>query len=85
MNYLKKLEEEILAGPNVSTHPHRVGGREFQLQNAEVEHVQAGGIIDIPFPRPLRDVPLAEGLAEERHWVPDSGWVAPPSGGRNHR
>ncbi len=34
-----------------------------------------GGIVDIPFPRSLRDALLANGLAEEHHWVPNSGWI----------
>jgi len=34
-----------------------------------------GGIVDIPFPRSLRDALLKEGLAEEHRWVPNSGWI----------
>jgi len=75
MNYLKRLEDEVSAWPNVSAHPHRFGGREFRFQSAEVGHVHTGGIVDIPFPRRLRDALLAEGLAEEHHWDPNSGWI----------
>jgi hypothetical protein len=75
MNYLKPFEAEISAWPNVSIHPHRLGGREFRFGNAEVGHTHAGGIVDIPFPRPVRDALLAEGLAEEHRWVPNSGWT----------
>jgi len=31
--------------------------------------------VDIPFPHPIRDALLAEGLAEEHRWVPNSGWI----------
>jgi hypothetical protein len=75
MNYLKPLEAEVSAWPNVSINPHRFGGREFRFGNAEVGHTHAGGIVDIPFPRPVRDALLAEGLAEEHRWVPNSGWT----------
>jgi hypothetical protein len=51
MNNLKKLEDEVSAWPNISIHPHRFGGREFRFGSAEVGHVHAGGIVDIPFPR----------------------------------
>jgi hypothetical protein len=37
--------------------------------------VHTGGVVDIPFPRSVRDVLLAEGLAEEHRWVPRSGWI----------
>jgi hypothetical protein len=72
---LGKLEEEVSAWPDISVHPHRFGGREFRFRKAEVGHVHTGGMVDIPFPRSLRDALLAEGLAEEHRWVPNSGWI----------
>jgi hypothetical protein len=33
------------------------------------------GVVDILFPRSIRDALLAEGLAEEHRWVPNSGWA----------
>jgi hypothetical protein len=76
MEYSKELEEQVSAWPQVSVHPHRFGGREFRFGNAEVGHVHKGGLVDIPFPRAVRDALLAEGLAEEHHWVPNSGWIS---------
>jgi Family of unknown function (DUF5519) len=75
MNHLKKLEEEVGSWANTSVHPHRFGGWEFLFGAAEVGHVHTGGIVDIPFPRSVRDALLADGLAEEHHWVPNSGWI----------
>jgi Family of unknown function (DUF5519) len=75
MKRLKKLEDEVSTWVHVSVHPHRFGGREFRVGSAEVGHVHTGGVVDIPLPRSVRDVLLAEGLAEEHHWVPNSGWI----------
>lgn len=75
MNSRKKLEEGVSSWANISVRPHRFGGREFLFGAAEVGHVHAGGIVDIPFPRSVRDALLAEGLATEHHWVPNSGWI----------
>jgi hypothetical protein len=75
MNKLVKLEEKVSAWPSVSVHPHRLGGREFLFGRAEVGHVHSNGIVDIPFTRPIHDLLLTEGLAEQHHWVPDSGWI----------
>jgi len=72
---LERLEAEVARWPHISVHPHRFSAREFRLRNAEVGHVHAGGVVDIPFPRTIRDALLAEGLAEVHPWVPDSGWV----------
>lgn len=75
MTQMRRLEEEVAAWPNVSVHPHRFGGQEFRFGNAEVGHVHEGGTVDIPFPRNVRDALLADGLAEEHRWVPNSGWT----------
>jgi hypothetical protein len=75
MNDLKRLEEQVSAWPQISVHAHRFGGREFRFGSAEVGHVHQGGMVDIPFPRSVRDALLAEGLAEEHRWVPNSGWI----------
>lgn len=48
---------------------------EFQFGDAEVGHVHTNGIVDIPFPRSIRDALLADGLADEHRWVPNSGWI----------
>src|ERR1700684_2210336 len=75
MVHSQLLEDEVSAWPNVSVHPHQFGGREFLFGKAEIGHVHTSGIVDIPFPRRVRDALLAEGMAEEHHWVPNSGWV----------
>jgi hypothetical protein len=74
MRFLAEVEQQLLSWPEVSVHPHRFGGQ-FRFRAAEIGHVHTGGIVDIPFPRAIRDALLAEGLAEEHHWVPNSGWV----------
>src|SRR6266566_5257636 len=74
-DHLTKLEDEVSTWPHVSVHAHRFGGREFLFDKAEVVHVHAGGTVDIPFPRSVHDALLADGLAEEHRWVPNSGWI----------
>jgi Family of unknown function (DUF5519) len=54
---------------------HRFGGSEFRFGSAEVGHVHTAGTVDIPFPRAVHDALLADGLAEKRRWVPNSGWT----------
>lgn len=56
--HLKKLEEEVSGWQNVSIHPHRFGGLGFQFRDAQIGHVHTNGIVDIPFPRSIRDALL---------------------------
>ena len=75
MKYVKTLEDVVSGWPRISVQPHRFGGREFLFGAAEVGHVHANGIVDIPFTRPVHDLLLAEDLAEQHRWVPNSGWI----------
>ena len=75
MQQLKNLEDIVASWLQISVHRHRFGGREFHFGNGEVGHAHNGGIVDTPFPRSVRDALLAEGLAEEHQWVPNSGGV----------
>lgn len=75
MRDFEKIEREVSTWAKVSVHPHRFGGREFRFGAAEIGHVHYGGIVDIPFTRPIHDELLNEKLAEKHHWVPDSGWI----------
>lgn len=76
MNWqVQQLESEVTSWPEVTAHSHRFAGREFRVGDAEIGHVHVGGAVDIPFTRAMRDALLAQGLAEEHRWVPDSGWT----------
>jgi hypothetical protein len=75
VNVLTTLDQEISQWPHVSVRSHRFGGREFLFGKAEIGHIHIGGIVDIPFTRPIHDALLSEGLAENHHWVPNSGWI----------
>lgn len=75
MKNSENFEQTVVSWPNVSVRPHRFGGREFRYGAAEIGHIHAGGILDIPFPRSFHDLLLEAGLAERHRWVPNSGWV----------
>ena len=75
MRYFERIKQEVSSSPNVSTNPHRFGGKEFRFGTPEIGHIHAGEDVDIPFPRSVRDALLADGLAEEHRWVPNSGWI----------
>ena len=71
---IEELGIAVASWPGVSVHPHPFAGQEFRFGTAEIGHIHAFGNVDIPFTRTIRDALLAEGLAEQHRWVPDSGW-----------
>lgn len=72
-----RIEERVLSWPDVTAHEHRFGGTEYRLGKRELGHYHAGmEVVDIPFPKKVRDEVLAGGLAEPHHVLPDTGWVS---------
>ncbi len=72
----QRIEAVVLTWPGVMSQPHRFGGTEFVLGKREVGHIHGDRLLDIAFPKPVRDEMVAAGLAEPHHILPDSGWVS---------
>jgi hypothetical protein len=55
---------------------HRFGGVEFRVGHREVGHVHGDSLVDIPFPKTVRNELVENGTAEPHHILPQSGWVS---------
>jgi hypothetical protein len=60
----------------VEIRPHRYGGLEFRLGKRELGHIHGDALVDIPFPKAVRNEIVAAGEAEPHHILPNSGWVS---------
>ncbi len=72
----KRISEAAQAWEQVEAHPHRFGGTEFKIGRREIGHVHGDYLVDIPFPKRIRDELVAAGEAEPHHILPASGWVS---------
>jgi hypothetical protein len=70
-----ELEVAVSAWPGVVVVPHRFGGREFRFGRRELGHLHGSSVLDLPFPRHVRNELVEQGRAEVHHVLPDSGWV----------
>jgi hypothetical protein len=75
-NAQQKINEAVLSWPDVTAHPHRFGGTEYRLGKRELGHIHGDHLVDIPFPKKVRDEIIAAGQAEPHHVLPDSGWIS---------
>lgn len=71
-----RIEIEVVGWDGVEAQSHRFGGREFLLGKREIGHLQGDYLVDIPFPKKVRDEIIAAGQAEPIHILPQSGWVS---------
>jgi len=46
------------------------------LGKRELGHIHGDRLVDIPFPKPIRDQLISTGQAEPHHILPDSGWIS---------
>jgi len=72
----KKIESAMHTCSGIAAQPHRFGGMEYRLGRREIGHVHTDYLVDIPFPKKVRDELVAAGRAEPHHILPESGWVS---------
>jgi exoribonuclease R len=76
MSVRSEIEAEVLNWPNTSSHLHRFGGVEFRLHAREIGHLHGNVLLDVPFPKRVRDELIAQGKAAPHHVLPESGWIS---------
>ena len=72
----KRICEVVGSWNGVTLAPHRFGGTQFQIGNREIGHIHGDSLVDIPFPKAMRDQFVRNGDAEPHHIFPKSGWVS---------
>ncbi len=72
---IDRIAEDVSSWDGVETGEHRFSGTEFRLGSREIGHIHQWGILDIAFPRRVRDQLVEEGKTEPHHIYPESGWT----------
>jgi hypothetical protein len=75
-NAQKIITQTLTSWDGVSTAPHRFGGVEYLLGTRELGHIHGDHLVDIPFPKKVRDEIVHSGLAEPHHVLPETGWIS---------
>jgi Family of unknown function (DUF5519) len=72
----KRITDAVTSWGEITLAPHRFGGTAFMLGKRELGHIHGDRLVDIPFPKPVRDELVSTGQAEPHHILPDSGWIS---------
>ena len=72
----KIITHTLSSWDGVSTAPHRFGGVEYRLGTRELGHIHGDALVDIPFPKKVRDEIVDAKLAQPHHILPETGWVS---------
>lgn len=76
LNAQKTITQTLVSWEGVSITPHRFGGVEYRLGTRELGHIHGDHLVDIPFPKKVRDEIVGAGLAEPHHILPETGWIS---------
>ena len=71
-----RISEVVTSWPGVTVQPHRFGGVEYVIGRREVGHIHGDHLVDIPFPKKVREEIVAAGRAQPHHVLPETGWVS---------
>ncbi len=72
----QRIDAALRGWSGITTQPHRFGGTEYRFGRQEIGHVHGDRLVDIPFPKKVREKLVAAGRAEPHHILPESGWVS---------
>lgn len=70
------ITSAVTTWAGVTVQPHRFGGVEYVIGKREIGHIHGDHLIDIPFPKKVRDEIVAAGRAQPHHILPETGWVS---------
>jgi hypothetical protein len=72
----ERIDAALQGWSGITSQPHRFGGTEYCLGRREIGHVHGDSLVDIPFPKKVRNELVTAGRAESHHILPGSGWVS---------
>jgi hypothetical protein len=72
----EKIHAALQDWPRITSQRHRFGGTEYCLGRREIGHVHGDSLVDILFPKKVRNELVTAGRAERHHILPESGWVS---------
>ena len=70
------ITKTVTSWEGVTAKPHRFGGVEYVIGKREIGHIHGDHLVDIPFPKKVRDEIVAAGRAGPHHILPETGWVS---------
>ena len=70
------ITKSVMAWGGMTVRPHRFGGVEYVMGRREIGHIHGDELVDIPFPKKIRDDLVNSGRAQPHHILPKTGWVS---------
>ena len=76
LDHIDEIEETVLSWEKTSSHIHKFGGIQFDMNDREIGHIHSNGMLDILFNKEIKIALLKDGRAKEHHTFKNSGWIS---------
>jgi len=76
LNVIDKIEATVETWQGIEFTTHKFGGLQLNYGAREIGHIHSNGIVDISFPKKIRDALIETGRAEQHHIFTRSGWIS---------
>ena len=76
MTASQTIRGAVAGWPGMSEAPGNFGAVEFLFGKREIGHLHGDVLLDVPFPRKVREELVSAGEAEPHHILPHSGWIS---------
>ena len=70
------ITKAVTSWAGVTAQRHRFGGVEYVIGKREIGHIHGDHLVDIAFPKKVRNEIVAAGRAQPHHILPETGWVS---------
>ena len=70
------ITKAVTSWAGVTVQAHRFGGVEYVIGRREIGHIHGDHLVDMPFPKKVRDEIVAAERALPHHILPETGWVS---------
>ncbi len=69
----ERITKTVTSWEGVTAQPHRFGGVEYAIGKREIGHIHGDHLVDIPFPKKVRDEIVAAGRARAAPYFARNG------------
>jgi hypothetical protein len=72
----ERIHQVMIECDGVISGIHLFGGIEYKLGKREIGYIHGNHLVDIPFPKKIRNEIVEKGEAQPHHVLPESGWAS---------
>lgn len=76
LDYIDQIEQKVLTWQQTTSHLHKSGGVQFNVDGKEIGHIHSNGLLDVLLNLKVKEQLVREGRVTEHRTIKNSGWLS---------